>query len=232
MLLQQTYSKNLQLSRSIDQLKCLTAAAKKLIEKEQVEAEIQRKKYEIPSELMMQLFNQPKKEEKKEDLPTTNDKVLKHIIVDSKKLKRIQWEPDSPRFKEAQFKLGFQDDDLKLKKLQEFFTDESTPVSIAEVRLAHHMNKLKKNLNKVIVERLKIVKARSKQDEQPPNSITNPIIPYLKKPTLLTNLSLPESESARKNRISHMKLSRSLEEFDSIKKSADKDIRVEESAIK
>ena len=40
--------------------------------------------------------------------------------METKMLKNIKWDIDSPRFKEAQLNLGYKDEDLVLKNIQSF----------------------------------------------------------------------------------------------------------------
>ena len=49
-----------------------------------------------------------------------NDKYIANPVPDVKTLKRIKWDVDSPRFKEAQLLLGYTDEDLTLKHMKDF----------------------------------------------------------------------------------------------------------------
>ena len=59
-----------------------------------------------------------------------NDKDVANPVPDIKTLKKIKWDTDSPRFKEAQLFLGFTDEDLTLKELKEFQNDKSVDKKI------------------------------------------------------------------------------------------------------
>ena len=53
-----------------------------------------------------------------------NDKYLRKPIEDIRLLKRMKWEIDSPRFREAQIICGYTDEELELKDISEFRQEE------------------------------------------------------------------------------------------------------------
>ena len=95
------------------------------------------------------------KTEKKDDV---NERYLRRPIEDPRILRRIKWDIDSPKFKEAQLNLGYSDTDLILRDMNYFQTEENVDKKIAKVRYSHHLIKLKQKVNELIEERLKIAK--------------------------------------------------------------------------
>lgn len=93
---------------------------------------------------------------KKDEALKVNDRYLKFTIPNLNYLRKIKWDIDSPRFKEAQLNLGYQDDDLLLKHLGYFKFNDLEDIKIVKMRYQHHLFQVKQNLNEVIEERLKI----------------------------------------------------------------------------
>ena len=89
-----------------------------------------------------------------------NDRYIVKPILDIRMLKRIQWDIDSPRFKEAQLSLGYKDEDLILRPKTLFEDSEN---QIAKFKYQHHLTRLRCNLNEIVEERNRII---NKEDIQ------------------------------------------------------------------
>lgn len=79
----------------------------------------------------------------KKDKEDYNERYLRRPIEDPRVLRRIKWDVNSPRFKEAQLNLGYSDNDLILRDLNYFQDDENIDKKISKVRYSHHLIKLK-----------------------------------------------------------------------------------------
>ena len=88
-------------------------------------------------------------------------------------MRRLKFDKDSPRFKEAQLSLGFNDEDLTYKRMSYFQDEEAVDRKVIQLRHQHHLFKLRDDLNMVIEKRLKI-----KQERGQRASIVNEDIPY------------------------------------------------------
>lgn len=79
-----------------------------------------------------------------------NEKFLKRPIPDLKYLRKIKWDIHSPRFKEAQLSLGFQDSEVVLRPIAFFQEEEYADKKIVQFRYQHHLSKLLGTLNEII----------------------------------------------------------------------------------